>query len=714
MKKLLNFRPVLFIALSLCCGLCTTYFLLNERLVWAIIFSASFLLALILFLTVFTNKNLIKRNVVFSLIFILFFVAGGLGLNANLNRYESANLGGRNYDITAKITELKEDENGYRLTLEDAKIKGNRTGQLYYKISLTVYGKNELEIGDIITFNANLYDKSYIYEDRINANDLENKIKYSASVNANEVFKVGENRTLFEKIKIFIKNELRYGLDKKEFPVGLALLTGDSSFMDNDLISTYRYAGVAHIFAVSGLHIGFLATVLILVFRKIKIPSIIKTIIIGIILLFYSGVCNFSASSIRATIMTVVSLFALSKGQRYDSITALSFSAIIILLLSPVQLFCVGFQLSFAVVFGIVLLTRTIAKLFKFLPRKLANSIGTVLSAQIFSIPICLYAFGYFSTISVAINLIFIPVVSVVYILTLVATILGGIFSIPNITLFPSNYIFKLFNFLITLLDYDIFMVGGIVLGGGAICYYLTAFVLGGFFNLKVKAKIITSIVMIISVISSIIAVNRINYNSVKMYVSSTDSISATFISYKDENTLIVSDTKHIYSLSRIKRIINRSGENELDSVVLMGGYSVDLQVFLSKLLSIYEVQNVYYYGEKQEDMEEICTRSFPKINFLNYSYNQTLPIKNFNPTTYLDGRVLIGNISGKKTAIFSKLGEGPVNFVPIGRGFDLMICLDRADAILNTYSPHIAISYKYSDIYKNAIVNGNIFLKFT
>ena len=714
MKKLLNFRPILFIALSLCCGICTAYFLVNQCLIWVIVFGASFLLALVLFLTVFTSKTLIKRNVIFSLIFILFFTVGALGLNINLSRYERANLGGRNYDVSAKITNIKESETGCYLTLSNAEIKGNRTGKLYYKIALSVYGKIDLEIGDIVSFNANLYDKTYKFEDRFNANDIERKIKYTASISADEIIKTGEQRNLFEQVRIFIKNALKTGLDEKEFPVGLALLTGDSSFIDNDLISSYRYAGVAHIFAVSGLHIGFLAGVLIFIFKKIKIPDLLKTIIIGLVLLFYSGVCSFSASSIRATIMTVVSLFAVQKGQRYDAITALSFSAIIILLLSPVQLLCVGFQLSFAVVFGIVLLSRPIVKVLKFLPKKLAKSLGVVLSAQIFSMPICLYAFGYVSTISVAINLLFIPIVSVVYILTLIATIFGGIFAISQITLFPSNYIFKLFNFLITILDYDFFIFGGIVLGGGALCYYLIAFILSGFFNLKTKSKIITSTVLAITMVLSMVITNIINYNSVKIYVSSSDSISATYISYEDENTLVVSDVNHVYSLSRIKRIVDKTQETHLNSVVILGGYTVDLQVFLTKLLSVFSVDNVYYYGEKQQSMEQVCQSSFPKIKFYNFEDNTVLPIKNFNPKTSLDGKVLIGDISGRKTAIFSRLGQGNINFLEIGTNFDLMICLDRADGILNAYSPKTAISYKYSNIYINAVNYGNILMKLT
>ncbi len=415
MKKLLNFRPILFIALSLCLGIITSYFYMLNKIVWCIFFSATFLLALILFLTVFSIKTTRIRNLIFALFFLIFFAFGSIGFSSSINRFERANLGGRNYDVTAKIVDVKVDGSITRLVIDNMDISGNRSGRLHYKASLTVYGENDLEIGNIISFNANLYDNNYMFEDRFNANDIERGIKYNASLSIDEISVVDNNTTIFERINLFIKNSLKLGLDESEFTVGYALLTGNSSYMDYDLISSYREAGVAHIFAVSGLHIGFLASVLMFLFKKIKINPYIKSGIIVAVLFMYCGICGFSASSLRATIMASVSLFAFSRGDRYDGLTALSMSAIIILLISPIQLLCVGFQLSFAVVVGILTLSKPISNLLKFLPNKLALSLGAVLSAQIFSMPICLYAFGQTSLISIAANIIFIPIVSFIF-----------------------------------------------------------------------------------------------------------------------------------------------------------------------------------------------------------------------------------------------------------------------------------------------------------
>lgn len=712
MKKFINFRPILFIALSLCCGISATYFYMRNILIWGIFFTLLFCCLLSIYYIFFTTKETRKRNTIFSIIFVFLFVAGGLGLYTNLTRFSNANLDGHNYDITAKIIDIKENSSGCNAILDNVKIVGNRKGELYYKISLNIYGETNIDVGDIIKFNANLQDNDYIYEDVFYASAIENGIKYKANVNAEYIEKIGENLTIFEKVNIFIRNSLAKGLDKEEFAVGYALLTGNSNFIDNELISSYRNAGVAHIFAVSGLHIGFLATILIFIFKKINLNRYLRILIMTIVLLFYSGVCGFSASSLRATTMILISSFAFAWGKRYDALTSLSLSAIIILLISPVQLFCVGFQLSFMVVLGIIVLTKPIANTLKFLPQKFSTAIGVVLSAQIFSIPICLYAFGQVSLISVIVNILFTPLVSFIYTLTLIATIVGGIFSISYITLFPSNYILKLVNLCINAFDYKIFLVGGITLGGGAISYYLTAFIVGGMFNLKKKLKSISAIIMASICLLSVVFVNIDNYNSAKIYVSSNDSISATFISCQDTNTLIVSDVNHVFSMSALTRVSEKSGQTRLDNLIFMDGYNVDMQVCITKILSVFTIQNVYYFGDKQDNMELICKASFPEIKFKNYYENETLKINEFRLKVGAVGKVLIGDIKGRKTAIFSKLGENGWGFKDIDKNIDIMICLDGASSLFSRYSPKTPISYKYSSVYQNAQSNGNIFIK--
>lgn len=715
MKKLLNFRPVLFIAISLCLGIGSTYFFLCNKLVWAILLTSIFVAYNVVYLILFTNKENIKEKLIFVFIFLMIFIIGSQGLTSQIKNYDSADLDGRIFNITAKITQATETEYGKKLILSNAIVQGRVTKELDYKISVNCYGKNELDVGDIVKFKANLFDNNYQYEQKFNVYDIERNIKYHTSISSEDVKVVDNKLTIFENINLFIRNTLKEGLGEKEFSVGYALLTGNSDFMDYDLVKSYRNAGVAHIFAVSGLHIGFLATALTFLFKRMNINKTIKAIIITFALFLFSGVCGFSASSLRASVMTAVALFANSMGKRYDGISAVSLSAILILLVSPTQLMCVGFQLSFMVVLGIIILanpiSRFISKKIKFLPKKLSSSLGVVFSAQLFSIPICLYAFGEFSAISVMINLIFIPVVSFIFILTLVAVLFGGIFNIAEIFLLPSNYIFKIINACITAFDYDIFMIGGFTLGGAVIFYYLICAIASGVVGIKKKWRVLTCAIMIIVSVSSIFVVNFVEDNKVSIRVSYMDSISATLISTSEENTLIVSDVEYVFSMAKLSSCATYCG-NRLDNVIVMGGYPIDLQVFLSKISSVFEVGQICYYGEKQELMEKICRKSFPKTKFKNFFDGQKLPINQFDYVSLLDGCVITSTIKDNKICVFSALENIQPNLNDLTQSFDLMVCYDRSEVILNKYSPTIGISYKYTNKYPNAQESGNMLFK--
>ena len=712
MKKLFNLRPVLFIVLSLCCGIFATYFFMRNKTFWGVFFCSVFVLSVILFLFVFTQKNLRRRNLIFSLIFIFFFFAGGITLYAQLDDYRDANLYSHQYQVSGKVSSIAQTETGVKLVLQDVYIDGNVTGELRYKVAVFVYGKTSVDVGDVIEFTAKLSDKSYLYEDYFNAQDVERKIKYTASVNAKDITVVGEKLTIFERANLFIRNTLKAGLDDDEFAVGYAMLTGSSNYIDSDVLGAYRTAGVAHIFAVSGLHIGFLAVILLFLFKKVPINDYWKALLISIMLLLYSGICGFSASSLRATVMTAVSLIAKASGKRYDGLNATALSALLILLVSPVQLLCVGFQLSFAVVLGINLLSMPISKLFNFLPEKVAKALGVVFSAQIFSIPISLATFGYFSAIAVVANLIFVPVISVVFTITVALTLLGGIFSLASIFLFPVNYIFKVVNVCISIFDQPFFILGGLILGGGIIAYFASAISASDLINLKRCKKAIVSISLAIVCLVSGLILSISDNNAVKLYISGSDNISATFIQSKTENVMIVSDVKHIYSTGRLARVADKSGRDKISALVFMGGYNVDMQVFMTKILDVYAVDAIYYYGEQDLDAEIIIKRSFGDIKMQNFSDGEKLPITVFSCSFALEGKVLSGAIKDDSVAIFSSLSEENINFSLVQKHYDIMVCHDRAESLITRFKPAKGISYRYTNKYPDAESSGNMLVK--
>ncbi len=710
MEKLLNLRLMLFLALSLCLGIFCAYLFIFSLTIYGVILAILFVILIALYFYPYKRGDKIKVKIIFSILFALFFIVGACNFNFAVNDFKKADLNGHVYSVVGKVKETIETENGVRVLVGDTTIDGNIKGKLKYNAYLYVNGDVNLEIGNVISFNTSFNDYGLMYEGRFSVTNVLRKIKYTAMLNADAIKIVDNCPNIFEKTNLFIKNTLSRTLDGDEFGVAYALLTGHSEFMGDDTLTSYRKAGVAHVFAVSGLHIGFLATAIGFLLAKFRVNRLLRVIIIFPILIFYSGVCGFSASSIRATIMVTVSLILAVRGVRYDGLTSIGISSIVVLFYSPEQLFYVGFQLSFTVVIGMLILSKPISKLFFFLPRKLSASLGAVLAAQISAIPISLYAFGWFSFISIIANLIFIPIVSVVFVALIILVLVGGIFQIATITLFLMKYILKAINYCINLFDYDAFIVGGFTLSVFSTFYYLALIIASGMLNLKNVVKLTSFILCAVICIVGTIAINVEQKNTVKAYVIGSETLSATLIYTPKENTLVVSDVNYVYNISRLKRL-NNLGIIKIDNVILMNGYNVDAQVFLTKLRTSFELNRVFYYGEKNENQENIINKSFSEIEIYSF-FDEKLPIKSFECAYLYDGRMLDLVINGKSVLIFSVPSKDK-QFMNIEKNYDLIIGGKLYERIFAVYSAKDKISYRSSKTIMNAETNGNITYKF-
>lgn len=703
--KLLNLRPVLYSAVSLSVGIAFAYFIALKNVGMAILFGSIFALAITMFLLFFVKREKLKKSLVYALIFTLFFAFGSAYFSINLNSYQKATLGNHYFTVTGKIESIKDTDYGSYAVLEKVSVKGIHNGKINYKLATYIYGENDLDVGNLVKFDGLITDKDVFYDGTFNAYGLADRVKYATTINASEIIVTGQKTTVFEKVNLFFRNSLQQGLGEQEFSVAYALITGGDEYMDADVISSYRTAGVAHIFAVSGLHIGFLAMVFNFIFDKLKMNKFLKAFILTGILLFYSGVCGFSASSIRATIMTSVALFATAKGERYDGLSSTAIAGIIVLLINPAQLLCAGFQLSFGVVIGINLLSPPITKSLKFLPNKISSAIGVVVSAQLFAIPISLSAFGNFSLIAVIINLVFVPFVSIIYVLTFVCALIGGIFNISHITLFPCQYVFKFVNMCITAFDWKIFLIGGFSLSVFIIFYYLALVTPCGLVNLKRKAKSITAIVCASICIVGTVAFNLTLSNANYLYVIGSQNLSVSVIESKDHTSLIVSNSSHIFSSNRLKRLVNAKGIEKFDSVIFMDN-PIDMQVFLTKVNNVTSFDSIYYYGLKDENMERAITLSFGEREII--SSIEKIPMKEFDAKFIVDGKAVELNVNGSKILIASK-NDGQYDYSLITSEYDYAVMNNGNENMFNQINAKNKISYRYSAKYKNAESGGNL-----
>ena len=235
-------------------------------------------------------------------------------------------------------------------------------------------------------------------------------------------------------------------------PFAKALLIGDSSDLDYETVTDFTVSGIRHIVAVSGLHVSIL-------FTLVSMLSLYRRNVTGLLgfplLFLFAAVTGFTPSVSRACIMSGLMLVASLTNQEYDGPTALSCAGLLLLLVNPLAITSVSYQLSFASVAGIFLFSPGIRKwLYSFFDMKRAGifkrgfvrwfslSVSITLGATVMTVPLCALYFGTVSLAAVLTNLLVLWVISFIFygliLLCLLSTFwpmgavfLGKLLSVP-------------------------------------------------------------------------------------------------------------------------------------------------------------------------------------------------------------------------------------------------------------------------------------------
>ena len=197
-------------------------------------------------------------------------------------------------------------------------------------------------------------------------------------------------------------------LGQKDGSLLSAMILGEKSFLEEESKEMYQRNGISHILAISGLHLMLLGNGIYEILKRILlIPKVAETAACGIMILFciFSGA---SISTIRATIMFVMTLWAKNMGRAYDSLSALALAALVLLWQNPYVMENSGFLLSFLAVIGVVIVAPGIKEIFPY-GGKIWDSLMISISASLTTLPILLINYGTFSWYSIFLNLLILP-----------------------------------------------------------------------------------------------------------------------------------------------------------------------------------------------------------------------------------------------------------------------------------------------------------------
>lgn len=371
--------------------------------------------------------------------------------NQNLN-YESKYKKYDNKNISIEgtiISDIEEKEYNYAFTI--------RTKDGYFLVNLKK-NKEEisLEYGDKLQISGEYQEpnkarnyKGFDYKNYLKINKIYGIIRVDLYTNIiiEHQKNLSNFKLLIHKIREKLKQNIQELLTKETYALGIGILIGDNSRINEKIVEDFKNSNLSHMLAVSGAHINYVVLTVSILFTKKRAGIKAQRVVTIMMMLFFMELTQMTSSVVRAGISCIIYMLASLLYRKADVINAMAISTLLILLNNPFKLFDIGFQLSYAGTLGIILFCKLINipiknKLLKYLKGSIIISI----SANIFIIPIMMYQFNTISLTFILSNLLAGPLLGISIILEIIVLLIS--FMSINIAAIPA----KVLNILLILI----------------------------------------------------------------------------------------------------------------------------------------------------------------------------------------------------------------------------------------------------------------------
>lgn len=428
-KRIFNYRPTVFFAVALIFGILVAEALYTQSVWW---YLALFIVIIGSNIAVVAVKKS-RRFFYISLAVLVGFVS----MTATNLQYNSVDIKTYSGTFTAQVSSEILYENGKASFYLDNITTSE--GALEYSAcaKCSIYADDiDFSAGDFVTVKGTIKYRTHERFSTFYSSYVSSGVRYNASVSS--IKKLSDGKLKFpDNLQVKIKRILYENTDDYTASVSQALVLGDKFGIDDDLYDNIKASGLAHVLAVSGLHVSTLAAALYFVLKKLKVNPKIGFVVVLVLTFLYSMLCSFTASSLRAVIMCGVSMFASSFGRKRDDLSSLSLAAILILIFRPCAIADIGFLLSFASVAGIFMFARPFERIGdkivnKISPkrrigRRFASVCAISFATNLASYPFVAYFFGEVPVLFILSNFLILPYIMAVYVAMLVLTTLSVI-----------------------------------------------------------------------------------------------------------------------------------------------------------------------------------------------------------------------------------------------------------------------------------------------
>lgn len=421
-------RVFLWISGSMTIGILSSYYFhFNRNLI--------FLLFVLMFLYTFYS---ILREKLNNIQIIIIFLFVGVFLEVFFSKSQLITYVDTINEYSGFIEDISLDSPNKKRYIVKIDSVNNR-GISPEKISLNILSKDTLDIGWRLDFtgklslpNVNTNPNLFNYRQHL----LSKGIYTSGTIKEYNIDTIDRTSSPMHSLKTGVINRIDalydHYLSGRNSSILKSMLLGDSSYVGEEDLRNYRDLGLAHILAISGLHIGIISGFLLFIFSRIGIKRRLNILITLSFIWIYAFLVGFPPSILRANIMLSVLLYSQIFHEPYDILNTIFFAMAILLILNPYAIFSLGFILSFAATISIVVLTPRIKVLFYPNEGKLITTLSGILAVQIGLFPIMAYYFNSIPLLSIIGNLFIIPLLSFAIVLGFSMFFINFIFSSLN------------------------------------------------------------------------------------------------------------------------------------------------------------------------------------------------------------------------------------------------------------------------------------------
>ena len=223
-------------------------------------------------------------------------------------------------------------------------------------------------------------------------------------------------------VRDWFADHVRMAIHDPAASLGIGYLVGQRRGLPEDLAEALKIAGLTHIVVASGYNL----TILVRLARRLfeRVSKYTATLSASILILSFMAVTGSSPSMSRAGLVAGLSLAAWYYGRSFHPLVLLPFAAAITVLIDPSYAWNdLGWQLSFAAFAGVMVLAPLMQRFFfgTTKPGTIRQILGETIAAHVVTLPILIGAFGVFSNVAVAANLLVLPFVPLAMLLTFIA-----------------------------------------------------------------------------------------------------------------------------------------------------------------------------------------------------------------------------------------------------------------------------------------------------